>query len=116
MPPQDEIQLPQTRIHNSARDGKPYNHETIRSVWEKANRQPGFETFSLDHRGTTINVFEYGKRSAYGWVIDRIVPIVNGGTDDISNLRPIHWKHFEPIADSDDPAKTEQPAPSPPLP
>lgn len=91
----DDIQHPQTRIEIISLNGKPFDHETIRSVWEKAKRQPGFETFSLDHRGTTINIFEYGRRSAYGWVIQRIVPLTEGGTDHISNLRPLHWKHFE---------------------
>ncbi len=81
------------RIPNTTRSGEPFDHTTIRSVWEKARKQPGFETFSLDHRGTSISMFEYGRRSPYGWIIEHIVPYREGGTDDISNLRPLHWKH-----------------------
>jgi len=106
MSPLDNIPSPRTRIPNSKLDGNPYDHDTIRSVWEKATRQPGFETFSLDHRGATINVFEYGQRSAYGWIIDHIVPLTQGGTDDVSNLRPLHWKHFDP--NTDDPPPSEK--------
>jgi len=92
--PQD-LQSPTDRIANIASNGQPFDHETIRSVWEKAVRQPGFETFCLDHHGTSINMFEYSRRSLYGWVIAHIVPPGEGGSDDISNLRPLHWKHLE---------------------
>lgn len=84
----DDMRIPNTTI-----SGTEFEHETIMSVWEKARRQPGFETFSLDARGATISRFEYGRRSSYGWVIDRIVPLHEGGTDDIDNLRPLHWKN-----------------------
>ncbi len=73
--------------------GKPYNEETIREVWKKAKRQPGFETFSIDEHGSPISFFDYSKRSAYGWVIQRIVPVEQGGSDNVSNLVPLHWKH-----------------------
>ena len=83
------------RIINTTLTGTPFDHETIRLVWEKARKQPGFETFSLDVRGTTIGRFEYGRKSSYGWVIHRVIPQQEGGTDEITNLQPLHWKHLE---------------------
>ena len=86
---------PPDRIRNASGNGHPFDHDVIRQVWDKAVRQPGFETFSIDHRGTSISLFEYGRRSTYGWVIEHIVPPTSGGTDTIENLRPLHWKHAQ---------------------
>lgn len=37
---------------------------------------------------------DYGKMdSEYGLVIDHIKPVSEGGSDDISNLRPVHWEN-----------------------
>jgi hypothetical protein len=95
----DEEQMAETHITNVTVDGTPFDLTTIRRVWEKARKQPGFETFSLDSRGTTIGRFEYGRRTSYGWIIHRVVPPQNGGTDDIENLQPLHWKYAERPSD-----------------
>jgi hypothetical protein len=87
------------RIENTTLNGAPFDHETIRRVWEKARKQPGFETFSLDARGTTIGRFEYGRKTSYGWVIHRVVPPKQGGTDEITNLQPLHWTHQAELPD-----------------
>lgn len=39
------------------------------------------------------------KDSEYGWVIDRIKPILEGDADTISNLRPVHWENTVREAD-----------------
>lgn len=70
----------------------------IRSVWERTTRQPGFETFSVDAKGTMINLFDYGRRSEYGWEIELIVPPELGGTLDASNLHAIHWRNARATA------------------
>ena len=34
---------------------------------------------------------DYGREGIYGWEIDYIVPLSDGGTNRFDNLRPIHW-------------------------
>jgi len=34
---------------------------------------------------------EYGKYTAFGWQVDHAIPVVLGGPDFFSNLRPRHW-------------------------
>ena len=66
-----------------------------RTVWDKAGVIPG-----IDHRvrrrdryGFYIDWAEYGKRTVFGWVIDHVVPVSRGGSDDLGNLQPLHWEN-----------------------
>jgi|SRR5437588_8315770 len=47
-----------------------------------------------DECGAWINRADYGNRdSQFGWEIGHIKSVSEGGTDDISNLRPLQWEN-----------------------
>lgn len=70
-----------------------YNEETINAVWEKGKTIPDNDpkVYRKDECGAWIARSKHGNRdSQYGWEIDHISP---GGSDAISNLRPLQWEN-----------------------
>jgi len=70
-----------------------FNEETIQNVWEKGKIVERYDSkiWRKDECGAWIKRSEYGNTdSKYGWHIDHISP---GGTDNLSNLRPLQWKN-----------------------
>lgn len=73
-----------------------FEQETIDAVWEKATTVYGYDKNDVrkDQCDAWIKKSKYGNRnSKYGWEIDHIKAKTNDGGDELSNLRPLHWKN-----------------------
>jgi 5-methylcytosine-specific restriction endonuclease McrA len=73
-----------------------WSEDTIQKVWEKgkivANNDK--DVWRKDECGAWIGRQYYGNRSStYGWEIDHITSSDHGGSDNLSNLRPLQWEN-----------------------
>ena len=73
-----------------------YSEEIIQTVWEKGSVVPNADPniWRKDAVQAWIRREDYGNRDTiYGWEIDHITRTKDGGTDNLSNLRPLQWQN-----------------------
>ena len=70
-------------------------------VWEKAKLIQGLDSdvWRCDSYGNKIRRDSYGTQGEYGWEIDHKHPKSKGGSDELSNLQPLHWEKNREKAD-----------------
>lgn len=70
----------------------------IDQIWLKATAVDGFNSdkWRKDFAGAWIQRDQFGLsglQAPFGWSIDHLKPRSMGGSDDVSNLLPLHWKN-----------------------
>jgi hypothetical protein len=82
------------RQHNTNRNGGSWSEQEKRAVWQKGSVIEGYDSslWRRDICGHAMKYTEHGNRASdYGWEIDHIKAVANGGDDSISNLQPLYW-------------------------
>lgn len=90
------------RNQSTKLEGSSFDQATINAVWRKAQAVSGYDEneYRKDRCGTWIRKQSYGTTSDYGWEIDHDKPVAKGGTDDLTNLQPLHWQNNRGKGDS----------------
>ena len=73
-----------------------WTEKKLDSIWKKATQSTAEnETngFRKDTCGAWIKRDQHGLQGKYGWEVDHIVPQDANGSDDLENLRPLHWEN-----------------------
>ncbi len=71
-----------------------HSDDKLDRIWEKGAKVRGkkADLYRKDSEGKIIYKPSYGKSSKMGWEVDHKKPRSKGGTDNIRNLVPKHWK------------------------
>lgn len=75
---------------------KIYEEKMIEAVWQKGQIVLGWDAakYRKDACGAQITRSQYGStNSKQGWEIDHITPESRGGSDILTNLRPLQWEN-----------------------
>ena len=72
-----------------------FDTPTEQAVWNKGAIINGYSPnlWKIDDFSRVMKRDEYGNRnSEYGWEIDHILPLSQGGDNTLQNLRPLNWQ------------------------
>jgi hypothetical protein len=81
------------RSRGTRTDGGAFDSATIEAVWQKGTPEPQYASFRKDKCGASMERSRHGKTEKWGWEIDHIKPVSEGGTDDLLNLQPLQWEN-----------------------
>ena len=81
------------RTRNTTAAGQSFSDGVIEAVWKKGKTVSPDPMFKRDACGALMMRISYGGQGEYGWEIDHIKPVSQGGTDDLENLQPLHWEN-----------------------
>lgn len=84
------------RQHNTNRNGISWTEQEKKTVWQKGSIIDGFDStvWRRDACGYAMKYTDHGNRNSdYGWEIDHIKAVANGGNDNINNLQPLFWRN-----------------------
>ena len=73
-----------------------FSEDIVQQVWEKAEAIVGYDAskYRKDVCGAWIIRSQFDKTiNLYGWSIDFIVPLEQGGKQNIDNMRPVQWQN-----------------------
>jgi hypothetical protein len=74
---------------------KPGSEAFIQAAWEKARIAAGYDVryIRMDRFGALIARSRYGMQIELGWHIDHFIPSSKGGSDELHNREPLHWRN-----------------------
>ena len=73
-----------------------WTEQDIRGVWEKGEVVGNLNAakWRKDACGAWMSRDQHGNHNSnFGWEIDHILPVAEGGGNALSNLRPLQWKN-----------------------
>ena len=83
------------RKPNTTTSGGSFSQYEVEAVWQKGRIQPGYDprVYRKDRCGQWMKRLAHGTTGDYGWEIDHMRPASRGGSDELGNLQPLHWRN-----------------------
>ena len=74
-----------------------YTTEQLKEIWAKgepSTANGNAAKWRKDEYGSLMKYDDYGDRtSEYGWEVDHIISLADGGPDEMSNWQPLQWEN-----------------------